>query len=140
MPQILHTLPIDGPRRKVYRAITEQDGLRAWWTRFAMAESTIGYVNQFGFGGEFKFEMRVDELEPDSRVKWTCLGGHPEWEDTVITFDLEDRTDRKRATLLRFEHANWKRNDGALPNCSYDWAQYLRSLKLYIEQGKGTPS
>ena len=25
-------------------------------------------------------------------------------------------------------------------NCSYDWAQYLRSLRLFIEEGKGTPS
>ena len=140
MPEMLHTLPIHGPRSKVYQAITEQEGLRGWWTRFATAEPTIGYINEFGFGGEFKFEMRVDGLEPDTHVKWTCLSGHSEWQNTVITFDLEDLPGRENATLLRFAHKNWLRSDGVLPNCSYDWAQYLRSLRLFIEEGKGTPS
>ncbi len=140
MPEILHTLPIHGPQSKVYQALTEQEGLRSWWTRFATAEPTIGYINEFGFGGEFKFEMRVDELKPDTRVKWTCLGGHPEWENTVITFDLEGHPGREDATLLHFAHKNWQRSDGVLPNCSYDWGQYLRSLRLFIEEGKGTPS
>ena len=140
MPEILHSLPIDGPRTKVYAALTEQEGLSGWWTRFVVAEPTVGRVNQFGFGGAFKFEMRVDELEPGIRVKWTCLSGHPEWENTVITFDLEDLPGREDSTLLRFAHTNWRRADGVLANCSYDWAQYLRSLKLLIEKGEGNPS
>ena len=140
MPEILHTLPIHGPRSKVYQALTEQEGLQGWWTRFARAEPTIGYSNESGFGGAFKFEMRVDGLEPDTHVKWTCLSGHSEWQNTVITFDLEDLPGRENATLLRFAHKNWLRSDGVLPNCSYDWAQYLRSLRLFIEEGRGTPS
>ena len=106
----------------------------------SIAEPKIGYINEFGFGGEFKFEMRVDELKPDTHVKWICLSGHSEWQNTVITFDLEDLPGRENATLLRFAHKNWLRSDGVLPNCSYDWAQYLRSLRLFIEEGKGTPS
>jgi len=139
MPEILHTVPILGKRAKVYKAITEQNGLRAWWTRFTMAEPTIGYVNEFGFGGAFKFEMRVDELERDEFVQWTCLGGHEEWINTCLQFRLEQMEDKKH-TLIHFSHTHWLRNDGVMPQCSYDWAQYLRSLKMYIEQGKGTPS
>lgn len=140
MPDILHTLPITGKRNKIYRAITEQDGLRSWFTRYAMAESTIGHVNQFGFAGEVKFEMRIDELEPGAHVKWSCLSGHPEWEGTTITFDLEDAPAQKGVTMLRFAHRGWKSTGGFFAHCNYDWAQYLRSLKLYIEKGKGTPS
>lgn len=140
MPEIFHALPIDAKRRKVYRAITEQNGLRSWWTRYTMAEPTVGFVNQFGFGGLFRFDMHIDDLEPDEHVQWTCISGHEEWIDTVITFKLEDIPDQKGSTLLHFAHTNWKRNDGVLPQCSYDWAQYLRSLKMYVEQGKGTPS
>ena len=139
MPEILHTLPILEKRAKVYKAITEQNGLRAWWTRFTMAEPTVGYVNEFGFGGAFKFEMRVDELERDEFVQWTCLAGHEEWVDTRLQFRLEQLEDTKH-TLLRFSHSGWLTSDGVLPQCSYDWAQYLRSLKMYVEQGKGTPS
>ena len=139
MPEILHTLQILSTRSKVYKAITEQNGLRGWWTRFTMAEPTVGYINEFGFGGEFKFRMRIDDLEPDERVNWTCVSGHEEWEGTQIGFRLTDIPD-KRAVLVHFEHTNWTRTDGAFPQCSYDWAQYLRSLKQYVEHGKGTPS
>ncbi len=139
MPEILHTLPIEAKPAKVYRAITEQNGLRAWWTRFTMAEPTVGYVNEFGFGGAFKFQMRIDDLERDELVQWTCVGGHEEWEGTRIEFKLEPLPD-KRGTLLRFAHTDWTSADGVLPQCSYDWAQYLRSLKMYLERGQGTPS
>jgi uncharacterized protein YndB with AHSA1/START domain len=139
MAEILHTLRIDGKRRAVYRAITEQDGLRGWWTRFTMAEPTVGYVNEFGFGGAFKFQMRIDDLEPDERVEWTCVGGHEEWEGTRLYFKLSDIVNSK-GTLVEFEHGEWITKTGVLAQCSYDWAQYLRSLKLYIENGVGTPS
>lgn len=139
MPEILHTLRIAGKRRVVYRAITEQDGLRGWWTRFTMAEPTVGYVNEFGFGGTFKFRMRIDDLEQDELVEWTCIDGHEEWEGTRIRFVLSDSDDSK-GTSVKFEHIGWWRDDGVLASCSYDWAQYLRSLKLYVEQGQGTPS
>jgi len=104
-----------------------------------MAEPTVGHVNEFGFGGAFKFEMRIDDLIPDELVQWTCQSGHEEWVDTVLTFRL-DVLPEKQGTLVHFAHTGWLRNDGVLPQCSYDWAQYLRSLKPYLEQGQGTPS
>ena len=139
MLEILHTLRIEDKPSKVYRAITDQNGLRGWWTRFTMAEPTVGYVNEFGFGGAFKFEMRIDDLIPDEFVQWTCLSGHEEWVNTVLTFGLE-KLPEKQGTLVKFAHEGWVSSDGVFPNCSYDWAQYLRSLKMYVEQGKGTPS
>jgi len=140
MPDILHRLSVETPRKKVYAAVTRQDGLRAWFTRYAMAEPTIGYVNRFGFAGEVRFEMRVDDLLPDSHVQWTCVGGHPEWENTVVTFDLEHDPIRKKTTVLTFAQRGWKSTEGYFANCNYDWAQFLRSLKMYLERGKGTPA
>lgn len=139
MADILHALPILAKRKLVYKALTEQDGLRSWWTRFAMAEPTVGYVNQFGFGGEFKFLMRIDDLVRDELVQWTCLEGHEEWEQTHIEFRLSDLPNHS-GTLVHFAHSGWLRQDGVFAPCSYDWAQYLRSLKLYLEKGEGTPS
>ncbi len=139
MADILHALPILAKRKRVYKALTEQDGLRSWWTRFTMAEPTVGYVNQFGFGGEFKFLMRIDDLVRDELVQWTCLEGHEEWEQTRIEFNLSDLANNS-GTLVRFSHTGWLSQDGVFAQCNYDWAQYLRSLKLYLEKGDGTPS
>jgi hypothetical protein len=104
-----------------------------------MAEPTVGYVNEFGFGSAFKLCMRIDDLEQDERVEWTCISGHEEWENTRLHFILTPSPD-KISTVLQFQHIDWKSNSGVLPQCSYDWAQTLKSLKLYIEKGEGTPS
>lgn len=139
MPEILHTLRIESTPAKIYKALTTQDGLRSWWTRFTMAEPTVGYINEFGFGGAFKFRMHIEDLITDELIQWTCIDGHEEWEGTHLEFTLQSLPDTK-ATLVHFKHTNWNRNDGVLPQCSYDWAQYLRSLKMYIEAGKGLPT
>ena len=139
MADILHTLAIDGSAREVYVAVTEERGLQGWWTRFTRAKAELGHVNEFGFnGGDYLFKMRVDELDSDRHVKWLCLEGHPEWKGTTLTFDIEPKSDGK-GVLLHFGHRGWKRTDGVFAHCSYDWAQYLRSLKLLVEKGKGTP-
>jgi hypothetical protein len=43
------------------------------------------------------------------------------------------------ATLLIFHHDNWKAYTLMFAECSYTWGQFLKSLKLYCETGKGTP-
>lgn len=139
MAEILHTLAIDGSPHEVFKAVTEERGLQGWWTRFTRAKAEVGHVNEFGFnGGTYLFKMRVDELDDDRHLKWLCLGGHPEWEGTTLTFDIEPKPDGD-GVLLHFAHAGWKRTDGVFSHCSYDWAQYLRSLRMLIEKGKGTP-
>ncbi len=140
MPEILHQLIIEKPGSRVYFALTEQAGVRGWFTRFAEARPEVGAVNRLTFAGQVTFEMRVDALEPNGRVAWTCLTGHPEWEGTTIEFALREVPGRRGMTLVQFAHRGWKSSDGVLAQCSYDWAQYLRSLKLFVEKGKGTPS
>ncbi len=140
MPEILHQLVIEKPDAKVYSALTEQAGIRKWFTRFAEARPEVGSVNRLTFAGQVTFEMRVDAIQPTERVAWTCLGGHPEWEGTTIEFRLSEFPSKRGWTLVHFAHRGWKKPDGVLAQCSYDWAQYLRSLKLYVEKGKGTPS
>lgn len=140
MSEILHQLVIEKPDARVYSALTEQAGIRGWFTRFADARPEKGASIRLMFAGQVTFEMRVDVLQPNDRVAWTCLSGHPEWEGTTIEFTLREIPGRRGSTLLQFAHRGWQRSDGVLAQCSYDWAQYLRSLKLFVEKGKGTPS
>ncbi len=137
MPEILHQLKINAPVRRVYEALSTQDGVSRWWTRDTLMKSEVGSIAKFGFNKRaVVFEMRIDRLDHDRRVKWSCIGGHPEWESTEIIFEM--RLD-PAGTLLRFGHMKWKSADGILPLCSYDWARYLTSLKSYLETGKGSP-
>ena len=76
MAEIKHLLHINASLTKVYQAITEEEGLKNWWT------------NQ---------------------------------------------------TILRFTHGNWRESTDFFASCNYHWGYYLRSLKLLLETGEGTP-
>lgn len=137
MPDILHQLTIDAPASAVYRALTEPDGLAAWWTTDVDAEPELGSVAEFGFfQRETVFRMRIEGLEEHRFVRWHCLAGHPEWEHTELTFDLSEEDGR---TTLYFAHRGWESTDGILGTCSFDWARYLMSLQRYLESGTGEP-
>ncbi|MGH7391551.1 MAG: SRPBCC family protein [Candidatus Rokuibacteriota bacterium] len=137
MPDILHQLTIRARPAEVFRALTSTEGLSAWWTRDALAEPAIGSVAQFGFNRrEVVFRMFVQDLEKDVQVRWRCLGGHPDWKDTEITFALSAVAD---GTVLRFAHRGWKSSEGTFAVCSFDWARYLTSLRTYLETGRGVP-
>lgn len=137
MPDILHQLVIDAPAAAVYRALTEPGELAAWWTRDVDAEPELGAVASFGFDDrETVFHMRIEELVPRELVRWHCVGGHPEWEHTELTFDLTEEDGR---TTLYFAHRGWESTDGILAFCSFDWARYLTSLRDHLERGAGAP-
>lgn len=138
MAEILHELFIKVPPGKVYQALTEQKGLANWWTRHTQAEPRINSIAQFSFEhGQTTFRMKILRLITNKAVVWHCVGGHPEWDDTQIYFELEPSKD---GTILHFAHRGWKRPTGILPKCSFDWARYLMSLRSYLEKGKGYPA
>jgi uncharacterized protein YndB with AHSA1/START domain len=136
MFEIKHLLTIDAPIALVYAALTEQEGLAAWWTTETIATPTVGSIASFRFGDRYHDRMRIEALEPNERVEWVCLEGDPEWVATTFTFDLEDR---EGSTVLRFTHGGWREVTDFFANCNFHWGSYMRSLKAYCETGKGQP-
>jgi len=133
---IYHKLLIQAPVETVYRALTTQEGLAGWWTTQTNAKAETGSVSRFDFGPDYFKEIEVVELKAYSKVKWRCLKAHEEWMGTTITFELEP--DKKGCELL-FHHDNWQEYTQEYAACSYDWALFLRSLKMLCETGKGLP-
>lgn len=122
----------------VYANLTTREGLADWWTREVTAEPVVGSLATFRFNERGAvFRMRVERLEADREVAWICEAGHPEWVGTRLRFRLAPA---EGGTRLDFEHTDWKRDDGILPLCRYDWDGYLHSLKLLSETGRGTPA
>lgn len=156
MPNIRHELIIGAPAETVYRAITTQEGLSAWWTPETSAQP--GNIVRFGFGTEYYKEMKVTALEPAALVTWHCVQGFHEWIDTTISFSLhpgdskslleahpeaagqiEQQQNDAEIVLLKFAHDNWREDTPMYAECNYTWGQFLRSLKLFCETGKGKP-
>lgn len=137
MPDILHEVTIKGSPDKIYKALTEQEGLAAWWTVHTDAKPKVGNVNEFRFNnGAYVFKMEIDSLEPNKKVHWNALQGAPDWGGTRVTFDISNG---EEGTKLLFGHRDYASTEGSFASVSYNWAWFLTSLKSYIEEGKGTP-
>lgn len=135
MKSIYHRFLIKAPAQKVYEALTTQEGLSGWWTPETKAKPEVGSISRFAFGDYFK-EMRIETLEPSGKIKWTCIKGFEDWIGTTITFELQPN---EKGTVLFFHHDNWKEYTPEFASCSYDWAMFLRSMRLLCETGKGLP-
>lgn len=155
MPNIHQALLIGANAEKVYAALTTQEGLAGWWTPGAV---TDGEAATFPFGDNYFKLMKITSLAPDQQVNWLCLEAADEWIGTTISFELHagskehlykehpESSDQlnqlkghNEATLLTFHHDGWKAYTAMFAECSYTWARFLYSLKLFCEAGKGNP-
>jgi uncharacterized protein YndB with AHSA1/START domain len=158
MPDIHHELLIEAPKELIFDALTTQQGLAGWWAPKATAKPERGSVARIPFGPGYFKRMRVDELVLGERVRWTCLEGADEWVDTKLSFEIkgggaealsrahpeidgqvEQLNHAGKATLMIFRHDGWRADTPMFAECNYTWGQFLRSLKLYCETGKGRP-
>lgn len=136
MAEINHRIGIKVEPGVLYAALSEQDGLSAWWTTDTKAEAKQGAILEFRFGGGGP-DMKVTELLPERRVAWECVASpHPGWQDTKLVFEIQAG---ERETVLRFSHQNWKEVTDFMAHCSMKWATFLLSLKDYLETGSGRP-
>ena len=89
-------------------------------------------------GAPVPLRMRVDALEPDKRVAWTCLGEFPGWKDTTVTWTLKPTADDK--TKVEFRMGNLA---GYPPtevgSVNYTWGQVVGRLKAFVESGRPQP-
>lgn len=136
MVDILHRVGIKSSVDDTYRALTERDGLAAWWTNNTEGDGTkIGGVLQFRFGAG-GFDMKVLELDPAAGVLWEVTDGPKEWVGTTVRFDLRKDGD---FTIVLFKHQGWREPVEFMHHCSTKWALFLMSLKSLLETGTGAP-
>jgi uncharacterized protein YndB with AHSA1/START domain len=134
MVDILHRVGITATPEKVYEALTEVDGLAAWWTTDTSGDSD-GTL-KFRFGEVGGFDMKVLDLQPAKRVLWEVIDGPAEWIGTTVSLDLIQDGDW---TIILFAHAGWREPVEFLNHCSTKWAMFLMSLKAFVETGTGAP-
>ncbi|MET8103010.1 SRPBCC domain-containing protein [Streptomyces sp. NPDC005236] len=134
MADILHRVGTTAARETVYQALTTVDGLAAWWT--TDTEGTGDDVLQFRFGDVGGFDMKVLELQPDTRVRWEVVDGPEEWIGTTVTFDLKQEGEW---TIILFAHEGWREQVEFMNHCTTKWALFLMSLKSLVETGTGAP-
>ena len=112
--------------RQEERHIKSQTFLAAWTDR----PTPTGAAQPKGI-----FQVFTN-LEKHKRVEWESVTGDKQWIGTKIIFNIEPKKD---SINLRFSHINWKEQTDLFADCNYHWGLYMKSLKTYIETGKGNP-
>ena len=141
MREILIGVDMHAERKAVFEAITTKDGLASFWTPDTVAEPEVGSEARFGFqGAPMPLRMRVDALEPEREVVWTCLGDFPYWENTTVTWSLSNEPEHG-GTRLFFRHAGFpeEQPEWEIGTVTYSWAHILGRLKEFMEDGRAEP-
>ena len=123
----------------MYAAVTEEEGLKAWWTPMVEAKAETGSVAKFRFGdGAHGPDMEIIQLEAGRKAVWKCTAGIDDWIGTEITFDIQPSDS---GSILRFSHAGWEEASDFYAHCNCKWGFFLGvSLKNYVETGKDNPA
>ena len=137
---LIHRIEIAAPAEKIYRALTTEEGIKAWWTSDVKMEAHAGGKAVFGF---FKhstiFQMRIEQLTPPALVRWTCVENttSPDWIGTTQEFILEPQPAGE--VLLKFCHGGWKSGGDHCYHCNTTWGHLLVCLKQYTERDVKNP-
>ena len=138
---LIHRIGIAAPAEKIYRALTTEEGIQAWWTTDVKLDTHAGGKAVFGFFDHSTFfQMRIEQLTPPALVRWQCDGGSsPDWVGTTLEFILESRDGGNDEVLLKFCHGGWIRGGDHCYHCNTTWGHLLVSLKDYAERGVKNP-
>lgn len=112
--------------------LTSRAKRRMWRISGLCPWKTCGLgLAEFGFSNRATlFCMRTDEIIPEERVVWTCVGDVEEWKGTHLIWELRRSND---STELRFTHGNWRATDGWFATCNSTWGALMYRLKDYAE-------
>jgi uncharacterized protein YndB with AHSA1/START domain len=133
---IIHGLDIETTPEKLFEALSTDKGIAAWWTK-AKTHSEVGSINELTFGRTV-VTFRVEKLVPGKAIAWAADQVPPDWKGTQVRFELS-AGNGAGTDNLRFSHTGFETMTPVVAFTSYAWAQFLRSLKLHLEAGKGEP-
>jgi uncharacterized protein YndB with AHSA1/START domain len=143
-----YTLRLPVSAKNVYEAVSTEDGVRNWWTRFADIGQDTGSMAEFRFPkAGFYVKAKIKSLVPGELVEWKVIDSmHPEksgfsnlrdWEDTVIRFEIEHVSENE--SVLHFTHQGLTKELECYQVCENGWISYLTSLKELLVNGQGKP-
>ncbi|AZB02059.1 SRPBCC domain-containing protein [Chryseobacterium joostei] len=139
-----NTIEIKARPDEVYDALTHKIPL--WWTEmFKGSSGKAGEVFTVRFGDHIHKTIQVKEIEGNSKIIWYIedsliaipeLKNQTEWIGTTVIWEIEEK---ENLTLLKLTHIGLHPFIECYDICSNGWVQFINSLKLFLETGKGIP-
>lgn len=136
MPDILHRLPVRGSIERVFAMFATPAGLNEWWTLEAEGDADHGEIYRLDFGPGYHWKAMVAAVESPRWIEWELLEADEDWTGTRVGARFSEQDGR---TTVEFYHSGWRHANEHFRTSSCCWAQYLRILRRFVEQGERVP-
>ena len=136
MPGIYHDVTINTLPERAFEAITQPEGLNAWWTLACEGSPDPATSYRFYFGPDYDWYAEVQDVVRSHFITWKFTHADADWTGTKLHVAFEAMG---LSTRIRLEHTGWLSRNDHFRRTSYCWAQYLRLLKQYLERGISIP-
>jgi uncharacterized protein YndB with AHSA1/START domain len=138
MASLKDSIRIRAPLGKAMQALMTEAGYRGWWSKDCQISEKVGGEAKLKFnkGGTIvTMKYRIDSIDPKGSVKWTCIDHDlSDWVGTSLNWSVVPSGEGVEVML---DHAGWK---GPPPEpVVQGWSHFLRSMKSYLETGRGEP-
>jgi uncharacterized protein YndB with AHSA1/START domain len=142
------SLTIDAPADAVWRALTDGDEIRRWFSTNASIEPRPGGRYEISWDGDWTWTMEIADWEPPRRLRLVDrtarpfdLEGQPQAAQVAVEVMLEFMLEaRGGQTTLRLVHSGFGSGaawDDEIDGISHGWPVELRILRHYLERQRG---
>ncbi len=140
---IQHKLKINASADTIYKAVSTQKGITAWWSKDCSVGENIGEPSNLKFdkqGNIVEMGFKTIALEPNTLVKWQCVANpNPAWINTEVITQISSS---EIGCNVVFTHGGfdekWKGQD-PFEMTKQGWEHFVASLVSYCEKGEGQP-
>jgi uncharacterized protein YndB with AHSA1/START domain len=140
-----HEIVIDAPVEAVWKAISEGEELTRWFVEEATVEPGVGGLLTFSWGGDEKGQNRIDEWEPNRKLRLRSLpfemgaAKHDGTTPMVNEYTIERRGGKTVLRLVNSGIPDAPEWDGFYDGTDSGWDSFLRTLRHYLEHHPGRP-
>lgn len=138
MSTINHEKHIKANCATVYQALTEAEGLRAWFTSKANGSGKVGTHWKLEFTNQPSFDWHILVSDDLRRVVWKCEEGPGHAPGTEVAFTLKSGSDNQ--TILTISHSGWRKEDPKFERCVEIWRTLMNHLQRYCETHTAKPA
>ena len=138
MASSTHRIRIHANPSAVFKAVSTEDGMKAWYTPQIDGSLEEGKTATFRFNNGEAFTWKTTALIPDKQVDRECTEGPGVAKGTKVSYEIG--SDKDGEAVLKLEHTNWPEGHEALSTCNTLWGILLGQLREYVEKGKSSPA
>ena len=127
---IEHLLHINAPINEVFKALSEVENIKQWYT--TVVEENADKTKTFKWGEMFLI-VKCIEVE-NEEVRWEFIDSSMPINSLHMSYKLSENEGKTR---VRYSYEGFSEMDDSYSNMNFSSAKYLESLRQYCQNGLG---